>query len=106
MSPQEQSLRARLGVPVDARRVLVFCESSHWDTNWLKTSEQYFASRVEPILLHVLQALEQQPRRVYGIERLFFFKLFWERHPELRARVRTLFERRQLRLLTTAFTTP
>ena len=37
---------------------------------------------------------------------LFFFKLFWERHPELRGRVRTLFERRQLRFLTTAFTTP
>jgi hypothetical protein len=106
VSPLEQSLRARLGVPFHARRVLVFCESSHWDTNWLKTSEEYFTSRVEPILLHVLHALEREPNRVYGIESLFFFKLFWERHPELRARVRTLFERRQLRLLTTAFTTP
>jgi hypothetical protein len=102
----ELKMRARLGVPADAARVLIFCESSHWDTNWLKTSEQYFADRVAPILLHVLRALERDPKRVYGIESLFFFKLFWERHPELRARVRTLFERRQLRLLTTAFTTP
>ena len=38
-----------LGIPEDARRVLVFCESSHWDTNWLQTSDEYFVRRIEPI---------------------------------------------------------
>src|SRR5262249_17293789 len=40
------------------------------------------------------------------VESLFFFKLFWERHPELTAQLRELLERRQLRLLSSAFTTP
>ncbi len=34
----ERSLRRRLGIPDDARRVMVFAESSHWDPDWLYTS--------------------------------------------------------------------
>ncbi len=106
MSPSELELRARFGIPTQARRVLVLCESSHWDTNWLKTSQEYFDSRVDPILKAVLESLETDSRRVYCIESLFFLKLFWERHPTLQPRIRQLFIERRLRLLTAAFTTP
>lgn len=45
MLPTKQSAatetRRRLGIPDDARRVLVFTESSHWDPDWMLTSEQY-----------------------------------------------------------------
>lgn len=106
-SPEsENALRARLGVPEDARRVLVFSESSHWDTNWLKTSDEYFDARLKPIFTALLAALEQNRSRVYCIESVFFLKIFWERHPEEQARVRALFERRQIRVLTSSFTTP
>lgn len=96
----ETMLRDRLGIPRDAQRVLLFSESSHWDTNWLRTSDEYFDERLRPIFLAVLKALEQDPRRVYCVESVFFLKIFWERHPEERARLRTLTERRQLRVLT------
>lgn len=102
----EAATRKRLGIPVDAPRVLVFSESSHWDTNWLQTSEEYFKSRLEPIFGAVLAALEQDPCRIYGIESVFFLKLYWERHPEQRQRLKRLIERRQLRILSSSFTTP
>jgi alpha-mannosidase len=102
----EARLRDRLGIPRDAKRVLLFSESSHWDTNWLKTSDEYFDERLRPIFSDVLKALEQDPKRVYCIESVFFLKIFWERHPEEQARLRSLLERRQLRVLTSSFTTP
>ncbi len=40
--PADQELRRHLGIPDDAERVLIFSESSHWDPNWLLTSEEYF----------------------------------------------------------------
>lgn len=106
LQPEERALRARLGIPDGARQVLLLCESSHWDTNWLQTSGEYFTARVEPILHKVLAALEAEPRRVYCIESLFFLKRFWEHHPAARDRVRALFARGQLKLLSSAFTTP
>lgn len=110
-APREAtSPRERLGIPEGARRVLLFTESSHWDTNWLKTSEEYFLARVEPIFLSLLAALERDPLRVYGIESVFFLRLFWERHPEARNRLRALLEPAphgpaQLRILSSSFTT-
>ena len=76
----EIALRRRLGVPDDAAHVLVFSESSHWDTNWLETSEEYFESVCGPSSGHHGSARER-PLRIYCIESVFFLKLFWERHP-------------------------
>ena len=101
----EQSLRGRLGIPEGAARVLVFCESSHWDTNWLQTSEEYFERRLQPIFTAVMRALETDPERIYNVESVFFLKLFWERNPDAQARLRKLIERRQLRLSSSSFTT-
>ena len=102
----EAEARAALGVPTDAKRVLLFAESSHWDTNWLSTSEEYFDQRVGPILDGVLAALAADESRVYCIESLFFLKLYWERRAERREELRARFASRQLRLLATSFTTP
>ena len=98
-SADERALRERLGIPADARRVLVFSESSHWDTNWLQTSEEYFRARLEPIFAKVMRALERDPERVYCIESVFFLRLYWERHPEDQHRLARLLQRRQLRIL-------
>lgn len=102
----EEQLRTALGIPTDARRVLLFAESSHWDTNWLETSEGYFKKRVEPILDAVMHALREDDERVYCIESLFFLKLYWERREDVRDEIRARFGSRQLRLLATSFTTP
>jgi hypothetical protein len=102
----EWALRRQLGVPDDAAHVLVFSESSHWDTNWLQTSDEYFDRRLRPIFAGILAALEEDPHRIYCIESVFFLKLYFERHPEQRERVRAVIERRQLRILSSSFTTP
>jgi hypothetical protein len=102
----EQALRHQLGVPDDAAHVLVFSESSHWDTNWLETSDEYFERRLRPIFFAVLAALESDRCRIYCIESLFFLKLFFERHPEHCDTVRALIEQGQLRILSSSFTTP
>ena len=102
----EAALRERLGVPAEAERVLVVTESSHWDPNWLRTSEEYYATRIEPIFAAVLEELEAEPRRVFSIESVFFLRMYWERRPEQRLRLTRLFKRRQLRLTGSAVTTP
>jgi hypothetical protein len=102
----ELALRRKLGVPDDAAHVLLFSESSHWDTSWLLTSEEYFERRLRPIFLAILAALEHDPLRIYCIESVFFLKLFWERHPEHRNRLRAVIESGQLRVLTSSLTTP
>jgi hypothetical protein len=38
---EERALRAKLGIPLDASQVLVFGETSHWDPDWLHTTEEY-----------------------------------------------------------------
>lgn len=105
-SERERSIRQTLGIPEDAERVLIFGETSHWDPNWLLTSEEYYERRVEPILDAVLDELEREERRIFGIECLFFVRMYWTRRPEQRERLRRLVARKQLRFTGTGITTP
>lgn len=101
----ELEIRERLGVPADAERVLILAESSHWDPNWLHTSEVYYERFVERILDQAVQALEEQPRRVYTLESVFFLRMYWDRRPEQRERITALFKDRRLRLSSPAVST-
>lgn len=103
---RERALRARLGIPEDARHVLVLGESSHWDPNWLFTSEEYYRRRIERILDEVLRELEAEPRRVFSLEAIFFLRLYWERRPDRRELLRQLIAERRLQLTGTGITTP
>ena len=38
--PDSDPLRNHLGIPAGAEQVLIFSESSHWDPNWMLTSEE------------------------------------------------------------------
>lgn len=106
--PQQHSeadLRQQLGVPDDAEKVLILAESSHWDPNWLHTSEVYYQRFVEGILDNALDYLEREPRRVYNLESVFFLRMYWERRPEQRPRIRSLINQRRLRLTSPAVST-
>jgi hypothetical protein len=96
--PMENEIRNRYGIPGDAERVLVFAESSHWDPNWLYTSEQYYSRFVESNLLQAIAELEREPRRVYSVECVFFLRMFWDRHIELHDAVRRLVKEGRLRM--------
>ena len=86
--PADQKIRRRLGIPDDAERVLIFSESSHWDPNWLLTSEEYFERFVHANLDQAVKELQREPRRVYSIECMFFLRLHWERCPAQRDTIR------------------
>ncbi|UJR85683.1 hypothetical protein [Sandaracinus amylolyticus] len=105
-SERERALRRRLGIPDDARHVLVLGESSHWDPNWLFTSEEYYERRIERILDEVLRELVHEPRRVYSLEAIFFLRLYWDRRPDQRDLLRQLVAERRLQLTGTGITTP
>jgi hypothetical protein len=102
----EQLLRERLGIPLDASSVIVFGETSHWDPNWIFTSEEYYHNRVQHILDEVIEALAHHPRRVFSLESLFFCQLYWERRPERRETFRRLVNEGRIRFTGTGITTP
>jgi len=105
-SPDEPRIRKRLGIPRDARLVIVFSESSHWDPNWLLTSEEYYRLRIRRILDKAIRELQLEPRRVFSVECVFFLKMYWERNPEKREPIRRLVNQGRLRLTGSGMTTP
>lgn len=103
--PEEMALRERLGVPPEARHVLIFSESSHWDPNWLWTSNDYFEKLVKLNLDQAIAALQQEPRRVYSVECMFFLRMYWEACPHQHDTLRALINNRQLRITNSGVTT-
>jgi len=101
----EGALRRSLGIPADAPHVLVFGESSHWDPDWLLTSEQYYDRFVRRNLDLAIEELLREPRRIYSIECVFFLRMYWERCPEQQDRLRDLINSRRLRLTHSGVTT-
>jgi hypothetical protein len=101
----ETVLRGSLGIPEDAKKVLIFAESSHWDPNWLYTSEEYFDRFVQKQLDLAIAGLYREPRRVYSIECMFFLRMYWDRNPDQRESIRALVNDRRFRLTSSGVTT-
>ncbi|ONN27464.1 hypothetical protein XJ44_03915 [Thermosipho affectus] len=99
---QELEVRKHLGIPNDAERVLIFTESSHWDPNWLYTSEEYFERFVQKNLDLALKELEKNPRRIYSLENIFFLKMYLDKNPEKREVVKRFVNEGRLRLMSSA----
>ncbi len=102
---QEEALRRHLGIPPEAARVLIFAESSHWDPDWLYTSEEYFRRWVRPNLDRALEELAREPQRIYSVECMFFLRLYWERCPQRQEAIRALVNEGRLRLTSSGVTT-
>ncbi len=102
---RELLLRSKLGIPADAERVIVFAESSHWDPNWVFTSEQYFRRFVGGNLDRALYELSREPRRIYSVECAFFLRMYWDRRPDRRQTIRDLVNDGRLRLTSSGVTT-
>lgn len=106
MQNREKAIREKLGIPKDAEHVIIFGETSHWDPNWLWTSEEYFNMRIKRIIDEALVELESEPQRVFSIECVFFLKMYWEKCPDKREIVRELINNGRLRLTGSGMTTP
>jgi hypothetical protein len=101
----EGALRASLGIPADARRVIIFAETSHWDPNWLYTSQEYYDRFVRKQLDLAISGILYEPRRVYSVESMFFLRMYWERSPQQQETIRELVNERRLRLTSSGVTT-
>lgn len=102
----EQVLRDALGIPEHAEKIIVFAETSHWDPNWIRTSEEYYEERVRHTLAAAVRELQKEPRRVFSIECTFFLEMYWDRNPDQRDVLRDLMNSGRLRLTGTGVTTP
>jgi hypothetical protein len=101
----EQALRRRLGIPDDAQRIMIFAESSHWDPDWVRTSEEYYDRLVRGNLDKAIEELQREPRRIYSIECVFFLRVYWDREPHRREAIRTLVKEGRLRLTSSGVST-
>jgi hypothetical protein len=104
--PSELLIRKELGIPEDAEQVLVFAESSHWDPDWLLTSDEYYRLRIRSVLDQALDELQREPGRIFSVECIFFLRMYWERSPGKRERLRELVNEGRLRLTGSGVTTP
>lgn len=103
---EEQRLRATLGIPATAQKILVLGETSHWDPNWLFTTDEYYRRRIARILDEVVDELTHDARRIFAIESLYFFQRYWDEHPHLHDVLRELVDEGRLRFTGTGITTP
>jgi hypothetical protein len=106
LSGTEKTLREKLGIPADAGTVLFFSESSHWDPNWLFTSTEYYRLRINTLLDEAVRECEAEPGRIFGIECIFFLRMYWDKRPDRRDSVRTLVNEGRFRLTGSGVTTP
>ncbi|MEZ5321934.1 MAG: hypothetical protein R2698_07675 [Microthrixaceae bacterium] len=105
-SGAEQRERSRLGVPSSATEVVLVCESTHWDPNWLVDSNRYYRSFVRPTLDRVLTELTAEPRRVFDLECVFFVERYWRDRPGRRDEFAALVNEGRLRFTGCGVTTP
>ncbi len=105
MHKPEAQLRETLGIPTEAGKIIVFAESSHWDPNWLKTSEQYYDDFIQNNLDQALAWLEREPRRRYSVECVFFLRMYWQRNPDNHERIRELMNQGRLWMTSSGVTT-
>ncbi len=78
----EAALRARLGIPPEAKQVILFAQTSHFDVDWQKTFDGYYSAFVEGALTQAGQLLATQPRAFYSVAEMSFLKHHLEVHPE------------------------
>lgn len=95
-----------MGVPSSANEVVIVAESTHWDPNWLLKAAEYARWLVRPTLDAVLDVLEDEPRRVFSLECLFFVDRYWRQRPENRQRLRELIDSNRIHFTGSGVTTP
>lgn len=80
-------MRAELGIPATARRVLILSQSSHLDWDWLHTFDTYYQQSVDTIFSDAFDLLAQfhgaELHYYYSVAEMGFLQHFVDLHPEL-----------------------
>jgi hypothetical protein len=102
----ELDLRQKLGVPADAKTVIVFGQNAHLDIDWQKTFDDYYSTWVEQIFLQARQILDAQPRAFYSVAEMAYLQNHLLVHPEELAPLKTASQRGALRIVGGGMTSP
>jgi len=102
----EAELRARLGIPPSAKKVVVFAQNSHLDIDWQKTFPDYYQSFVESIFLEARGLMQAQPRARYSIAEMAYLQKHLTAHPEEAAALQKLAAAGALRVVGGGRTSP
>ena len=88
----EACVRAELGIPAEAQRVMLLSQSSHLDWDWLKTFDAYYTGQVDGVLTDAVGLLSQfhgaPAHYYYSIAEMGYLQRFVSAHPELLAPLR------------------
>jgi len=82
LPPAELALRKALGVPADARHVIVFGQNAHMDIDWQRTFPSYYDDFVGDLLTEARQIMQTQPRAFYSVAEMAFLQYHLAQHPE------------------------
>jgi Glycosyl hydrolases family 38 N-terminal domain/Glycosyl hydrolases family 38 C-terminal domain len=88
-----------------ANRVVFLIPFSHWDTDWHDTFAAY-SKLADGNILAAIQMAKQDSRFRYALEQTLFVQHFWENHPEARADLKALVQKRQLTFAWAGITQP
>ena len=90
----EACVRAELGIPEAAQRVLILSQSSHLDWDWQRTFEDYYRRSVEGIFSDALDLLSQfhgaEHHYYYAVAEIGYLQRFVIEHPEAVAALRAV----------------
>lgn len=103
---REEIIRDKLGIPEDAKTVVIFQQSAHLDPDWLLTYDEYFERIVNRLLTRAIELMLQRKSYVYTIGELAFLKKYLEVHPDQREVIVSLIKNGQLKIIGGGFTTP
>lgn len=102
----EGDLRARLGIPPEAKTIIVFGQNAHMDVDWQKTFDGYYKSWVGEILTEARQLTEEQPRAYYSVAEMAYLKHHVEQRPEELAALQAQAKRGALHIVGGGITSP
>lgn len=106
LAPGELALRQALGIPDDAKQVLILAQTSHLDIDWQKSFSDYYDAYVGDVFLQARQTLDSQPRAFYSVAEMAYLKEHLQAHPEELAPLQADAARGALRIVGGGMTSP
>ena len=102
----EGDLRAQLGIPPEARTVVLFGQNAHMDVDWQRTFDDFYQTWVGGILVAARELTADQPRAFYSVAEMAYLKHHIEQHPEELAALRAEAGRGALHIVGGGMTSP
>ena len=88
-----------------AHRTVFLIPFSHWDTDWHADFTVY-SRQADQNILAAIHLAKSYPRYRYTLEQVLFVQHFWETHPEQRADLKYLVQKRQITFAWPGITQP